>query len=103
MARSTRPFATVDRPAVLRALEAAGSRDPDVLHAQKQALREAAAGPKLLGTVLVWAGGIATLTIVLAPLGIPALWLGIWLRRRGAANLANVEAGFAEFLSHPER
>lgn len=101
MVRAGNPLVKVDRQAVIGALRATGSRDPDVLHAQKALLLETAGGPLFLGTILMWSGGIATITVILAPLGVPVLLLGWWLRQRGAANVANVEAGFAEFVGHP--
>jgi hypothetical protein len=96
-------FAVLDRATVIDALRGTGSRDPDVLHAQKLALLESARGPRILGTTLLWAGVIAILTVVLAPVGVPLLLVGWWLRRRGAQNVAVVEAGFAEFLGTASR
>jgi hypothetical protein len=43
-------------------------------------------------------GGLLTVTILGAFLGIPMLILGWWMRRRGVRNLETVEAGYAEFL-----
>ncbi|MDT8437298.1 MAG: hypothetical protein RRA92_11160 [Gemmatimonadota bacterium] len=87
------------RESVAAALASCGSRDPDVLHAHKRALLSAAREPWWIGTGLTWAGGICTLTVVLAPIGLPLLFAGLRLRRRGAASLAGVEAGFADFVA----
>jgi hypothetical protein len=43
-------------------------------------------------------GGLLTITILGAFIGIPLLILGWWMRRRGVRNLETVEAGYAEFL-----
>jgi hypothetical protein len=100
------PFARIDREAVLGSLRAAGSRDPDLLHAQKLALLRTVRFPKLAGTSLIAVGalsgaGLGALSARLAAVGIPVLLAGWWLRRRGARNVATVEATYAEFLRAP--
>lgn len=91
-------FAKLDRESVVGTLRASGSRDPDVMHAHKSALLETAKGPRLLGTVLLASGIVAALTVVLVPVAVPLMLAGWWLRRRGAVNVATVEAGFAEYV-----
>jgi hypothetical protein len=93
------PLLKLDRSKVLGYLKAAGSRDPDVLHSQKERLLVAAKFPKHVGLYLMVMGVLCTALILLAPIGIPLIVLGWWMRRRGKRNVELVEAGFAEFTS----
>jgi hypothetical protein len=90
----------VETQRVVRVLQATGSRDPDVLHAQKLALLAAAKRPLLVGTVLFVAGIAVSATVTLAPVGIPVALVGWSLRRRGVTNMSNVRDGFAQYLNH---
>ncbi|HXV74841.1 MAG TPA: hypothetical protein VD788_00865 [Candidatus Polarisedimenticolaceae bacterium] len=92
------PFLSLDRSQVIGYFKAAGSRDPDVLHTHKASLISLAKFPKLAGTYLMVVGGLCTLLILLAPIGLPLLGLGWWTRRRGVRNLETVESGFTEFM-----
>lgn len=100
MVRVANLLATVDKQSVLATLRATGSRDPDVLYAQKLTLLAAAKSPLIAGTALMVAGVLASITIILAPAGIPVAVVGWKLRRRGVANLSNVHDGFAEYINH---
>lgn len=95
------PFLSLDRQTVLGYLKAAGSRDPDVLHTHRSTLVSLGRFPKLAGVYVMVLGALLTLTILGAFLGIPALILGWWMRRRGVRNLEAIEAGFAEFVASP--
>jgi hypothetical protein len=53
----------------------------------------------MAGTYIIVLGILCTVTILLAIIGIPLLFLGWWMRRRGSNNVAAVEAGFKEYLS----
>ena len=78
--------------------KSAGSRDPDIIHTQKTHLISLAKFPKLAGVYVMVLGGLLTITILGAFLGIPMLIIGWWMRRRGVRNLQTVEDGYSEFL-----
>lgn len=91
------PFLSLDKTTVIGFLKSTGSRDRDVLYTQKRNLESAARFPKLAGVYLMILGGLLTLMILTAIIGVPLLVLGWWMRRRGVRNLEAVEAGFAEY------
>lgn len=91
------PLLRLDKQAALGFLKSAGSRDPDVLHTQRMKLVSAAKFPKLAGTYVMVLGGLCTVLILLAPIGIPALIFGWWMRRRGVQNLEAVEEAWADY------
>ena len=93
------PLLKLDKQTVIGHLKAAGSRDPDILHSHKATLTSAAKFPKLAGVYIMIMGGLLTITILGAFLGIPALLIGWWMRKRGVNNLEAVEAGFQEYVS----
>lgn len=95
------PFVTVDRQDVIGTLKATGSRDPDVLYAQKKTLLQAVRFPKMAGTYLMIVGALCTALVLLAFIGIPLLIAGWWLRRRGVRNIETVEAAYSEFVASP--
>ncbi len=92
------PLVKVTRQEVLGHLKAAGSMDPDVLHAQKATLMQAVKFPKMVGNYVILLGALLTITILGAFLGIPALVAGWFIRRRGVRNIHTVETTFEEFL-----
>ena len=92
------PFLRLDRAQVLGYLKSANSRDPDVLHAQKASLVSLGRFPKLVGIYLMVLGGLLTVTILGAFIGIPLLGLGWWTWRRGVQNGKTIESGYAEFV-----
>ena len=92
------PFLKFDRPTVIGHLKATGSRDPDVLHAQRAEIMSAAKFPKLAGIYIMVMGALLTITILGAFIGIPLLGLGWWMRRRGVANITVAEAAYAEYV-----
>lgn len=91
------PFLKIDKPTAIGYLKAAGSRDPDVLHARKAELLSLAKFPKLAGIYVMVMGVLCTILILLAFIGIPLLVLGWWMMRRGKSNLVAVEEAYAEF------
>jgi len=93
------PFTRLDKQSVIGTLKACGSRDPDVLFAQKQQLLGPAKHLKLLGYICLAGGTFFTVTIVLAIAGIPLMIFGWWLQRFGKQNIGTVENGYAEFLT----
>ena len=93
------PFLKLDKATVIGHLKSSGSRDPDVLHAQKSALLSAARFPKLAGVYIMVVGALMTVLIITAFIGLPLMGLGWWMRRRGVRNLEAVEAGYADYVS----
>ena len=93
------PFTKLDKQTVIGTLKATGSRDADILHAQKQKLLGPAKNLKWLAMLLIVVGVIFTITVVLAIAGIPFALFGVWLWRFSAKNIAAVEAGYAEYLA----
>ena len=91
-------FTRLDKQSVIGSLKACGSRDPDVLFAQKQQLLTPAKHLKLLGYICLAGGAFFTLTVVLAIAGIPLMIFGWWLQRFGKSNIRTVDAAYEEFL-----
>lgn len=98
-AEATGPFAKIDKQTVIGILKAVGSRDPDILHAQKQKLLAPAKNLKNISMALMIGGGVLTITVFAAFAGIPLALFGIWVWRRSAQNTAVVEAAYNEFLA----
>lgn len=82
-------------------LRAAGSHDPDVLRARKERLIRSARLPRLAGAALAVAGVVVGLTPAgpVAGLAIAAAGWALW--RRGARNVAAIEAGYLEVVRLP--
>src|SRR5262245_35281751 len=92
------PFLKLDTSQVVGYLKSAGSKDPDILHTQKKSLMSLAKFPKYVGTYLMVVGALCTALILLAVIGIPLIFLGWWMRRRGVKNVETVEIGWSEFM-----
>jgi hypothetical protein len=84
-------------------LNAIGSTDPDVLYAAKTELGRAFVHQKIGGVVVAITGVLLSLTMVLAPVGIPVIAAGVWCWRRGIHNLEVVEAAHQAFLNATRR
>lgn len=97
------PFLKLDKSTVIGELKAAGTRDPDVLHNRKVQILSVARFPKQVGVYLLVVGGLCTVLILLAFIGIPLLGLGWWTRARGVHNLKVVEDAWTEFMALPAR
>lgn len=93
------PFTKLDKQSVIGTLKACGSRDPDVLFAQKQQLLAPATHLKLLGYICLAGGAFFTVTVILAIAGIPLMVFGWWVQRFGKRNMQTVEAAYGEFLA----
>ena len=78
------PFTRLDKQSVVGMFKATGSRDPDVLHAQKEKLLAQPKQLKLLAVICVVVGVVMTVTIVLAIAGIPSILFGWWTWRFGS-------------------
>ncbi len=90
-------FTPVDKQWVIGTLKAVGSKDPDVLHAARLKMLSAVGFTRIVGAGLA---GLGILLLVYAATrwsSGPLLLAGWWLWRRGARNVAAVEAGYAEF------
>lgn len=95
---ATASFSLVSRQQVLGALKATGSKDPDVLFAAKQTLLEPVKPLKFIGIWAYVTGGLATILILTAIIGIPLIFFGWWARRRGRTNIETIESAFSEYL-----
>jgi hypothetical protein len=91
------PFAKLDKRTVTGILKATGSRDPDVLHAERNKLLSLPKIHKFMGIGLIAVGALMTLTIIGAVVGVPSVLAGWWLRRLAVRNLATIEAGYADY------
>jgi hypothetical protein len=95
---SPNPFTKLEKQSVVGTLKACGSRDPDVLFAQKQRLIAPAKHLKLLGYMCLAGGAFFTVTVILAIVGIPLMIFGWWLQYFGKGNIRTVDAAYEEFL-----
>jgi hypothetical protein len=92
-------IAKIEHQQVIGALKATGSSDPDVLFARKEELLAETRRVKMLGTVPLVIGGILTVTIVGAIVGIPMILFGVMMRKRIHKNMETADAAYAEYLS----
>lgn len=95
----TGPFTKLDKQSVLGTLKSTGTRDPDVLHAQKQRLLGPSKNLKMVSYVIMGCGILLTITIVAAFAGIPFALFGLWIWRFSSKNIATVEAAYTEYLA----
>ena len=93
------PFGPVDAAAVFAALKAAGSFDPDVLFAAKQRMLAPYKDLKRLAVVGIVLGCALVVMISLPIFGILAFAASALLWRFQAKQVANVEAGYSQFLA----
>src|ERR1700739_4653011 len=84
------PFSKVDKQGVIGTLKAVGTRDPDVLYAQKQKLLAPSQNLKKISLFLMIGGGVLTITVFAAFAGIPLALFGIWMWRSSSRNIATV-------------
>lgn len=83
--------------------KAIGSTDPDILYAAKTELCRAFVHQKVGGIVVAITGVLLSLTMFLAPVGIPVIAAGVWCWRRAIHNLEVVETAHQAFLSATRR
>jgi hypothetical protein len=98
MPEGASPFTKLDKQGVIGILKATGSRDPDVLHAQKERMLAHPKNLKMLAIICFACGGLLTLTIFMAFFGIPIVLFGWWLWNYSAKNITAVETGYAEYV-----
>jgi hypothetical protein len=87
-------FSLLTREQVMGALKSTGSKDPDVLLAAKEEFASNYRPIKWFGIWGMVCGVLMTMLIVLAPLGIPLFFLGIWWFKRAtrfAADRADLQ------------
>jgi hypothetical protein len=92
-------FTRLDKQSVIGSLKSCGSRDPDVLFAQKQQLVAPARHLKLLGYICLAGGALFTVTIILSWFGVPLMIFGWWVQRFGKNNIRTIDAAYEEFLA----
>lgn len=92
------PFTRVDRQSVIGTLKATGTKDPDILYAQKQKLMATSKSLHKVSFVVMGCGALLTITVVAAFAGIPALLFGAWIWRFSGKNLATIESAYSEYL-----
>lgn len=95
---TTPSFSLMSRQQVLGVLKATGSTDTDVLAAAKAELVQPMKFLKFMGLWAYVTGGLATVLILTAIIGLPLLIFGWWVRRRAATNLATIDATYDEYL-----
>ena len=98
-AGASNPFSSVDQKTAFGTFKATGSRDPDVLYAHKETMLAPYKNLKRLAMIGAVSGGLFTITIFMAWFGIPVLIASWLLWRFQAKQAANVEAGYAQYLS----
>jgi hypothetical protein len=98
MPESQNPFTKLDKQSVIGTFKATGTRDPDILHAQKAKLLAPAKNLKLLAIICIVSGALFTVTVILAIAGIPFVIFGLWLWRFSGKNIEAIESGYAEYI-----
>lgn len=92
-------FNLLTREQVMGYLKSTGSKDPDVLLAAKEEFASNYSPMKWMGIWGMVCGVLCTLLIILAPLGIPLFFLGVWWFRRAKKNAIMIEGTFAEYVA----
>jgi hypothetical protein len=92
-------LSTATKPQVTGALKATHSTDPDILLAAKEDLLDQYRPLKMMSLVPILCGGLISLTIVGAVIGIPLIVLGFFLRRKCKRNMGTVEGAYDEYLA----
>lgn len=92
-------FSEVTPQQLIGVLKATGSTDPDVLAA---ALDQFAAPYRPLKWFGIWGmvtGGLCTILVVLAFIGIPLIIFGVWAFRRAKRNAQLIDSTYREYMS----
>ena len=98
-AGASSPFTSISEQAALGLFKSSGSRDPDVLYAQKETMIAPYKNLKRLAIICYVGGGIFTAMIFMAWFGIPVL-LGAWFTWRfQARQTANIEAAYTKYMA----
>ena len=97
-AGASNPFSSINQQTAFGTFKASGSKDPDVLYAQKETMLSPYKNLKRLAIIGAVAGGLFTITIFMAWFGIPVL-IATWLLWRfQSKQVAAVEAGYKQYL-----
>jgi hypothetical protein len=98
-AGASNPFSSVSQQAAFGTFKATGSRDRDVLYAQKETMLAPYQNLRRLAILSFVIGGLFTVMVIMAWFGIPVL-IGAWLLWRfQAKQVANVEAAYTQYLA----
>jgi hypothetical protein len=92
-------LSTATKPQIIGALKAANSTDTDVLLHVKEDLLDQYRPLKMMSMVPILCGGLISLTIIGAIIGIPLIFLGFFLRRKCKRNMDTVESAYEEYLA----
>ena len=92
-------FNLLSREQVMGALKSTGSKDPDVLLAAKEEFASNYRPIKWFGIWGMVCGVLMSLLIVLAPLGIPLFFLGLWWFKRAKKNSVTIETTYSEYVA----
>ena len=98
-AGATNPFTSVDQQTAFGTFKMSGSRDTDVVYAQKETMLAPYKNLKRLAMLGYASGGLFTIMIFMAWFGIPLLIGSYFLWRFQAKQTANIEAGYAQYLA----
>jgi hypothetical protein len=98
-AGASNPFSSVNQQTAFGTFKESGSHDKDVVYAQKETMLAPYVNLKRLAIIGGVIGGLFTLTIFMAWFGIPCLIASWLLWRFQAKQVANVEAGYAQYLA----
>jgi hypothetical protein len=98
-AGAANPFTSIDQQSVIGTLKSTGARDTDVLHAQKEQLLAPYKHLKMLAKIGYAVGGVFTIMIFMAWMGIPVLIASWLLWKFQAKQQAAVEAGYAQYVA----
>ena len=96
-----RPYGSADTStqAVTRRLKATGSTDPDVLFAAREELAAPFKRHRIVCLLIIVAGTLVCCTLVLVPIGVPAVLYGVRHHRRTRANLATIESAHVAYVA----
>jgi hypothetical protein len=98
-AGASNPFSPIDQQTAFGTFKMSGTRDPDILYAQKETLLAPYKNLKRLAVLGYVVGGLFTITIFMAWFGIPVL-IGSWfVSRFQAKQTSNIEAAYAQYLA----
>jgi hypothetical protein len=92
------PMSSISQQAAFGIFKGVGSQDPDILYAHKETMLAPYKNLKKLAMIGYVVGGLFTIMIFMAWFGIPCLIGSWWLSRFQAKQVANIEAGYAQFL-----
>jgi len=98
-AGAANPFTSIDQQTVVGSLKSTGTRDSDVLYAQKETMLAPYKHLKMLAKIGYVVGGVFTIMIFMAWMGIPVLIASWLLWKFQAKQTAAVEAGYAQYVA----